>query len=227
MTASDIINLALKDAGVIGEGQTPSSETVHDSLTTLQNMLDLWELENLSCFSETQVDITATGSGTYTLGPTGTTVLPTAPYKILYVNYALGTTYYTLEPVTNEDMQSEHYIPGVTGIPTIWSYNPQYPNGVLTVYPIPASGILEVWVETTLAEGLTLTTTMLVPLAYAQAIRFNLAVLLAVTFGTPARTEIAGLALSSKRILSRANVKINQLKNGLPVKNTTFKILGG
>ena len=42
-TARDFITLALKEAGVIGVGQTPLAEDINDGFTLLNRMLSQWQ----------------------------------------------------------------------------------------------------------------------------------------------------------------------------------------
>lgn len=219
-TAIQIITLALKDAGVTGEGVTPSSETINDSLQTLTDMLNLWEVGGLYTFANQLIPITCTGSGLYSI--TGD-----IPYSVDYVTYTLGTNVYPVALITYEEF-NQISNRTLTGMPQFATYNLKQPNSELLVYPQPSNGTINLGVNTTLSYGLTLTSDMVVPPAYIQAIRFNLAVLLSITFGTPIRQDITMIADRSLKILLRANVKVKDLPNVLPVGNARkFNIVSG
>jgi len=217
-TAIQIIALSLKDSGVTGEGITPSSETIQDSLQTLTDMLNLWEVGGLYTFANQQLPITCDGSSSYS-------VTGDVPYSVDYITYTLGTDVYPVTMLTYSEFMSISNRT-LTGIPQYATYNLTQPNSELLVYPQPSNGMINLGVNITLAYGLTLTSDLVVPPAYIQAIRFNLAVLLSITFGTPIRQDITMIADRSLKILLRANVKCKPLQNILPIgTRTSFNIV--
>lgn len=219
-TAIQVIMLSLKDAGVTGEGVTPSSETIQDALQTLIDMLNLWEVGGLYTFANQQLPITCDGSSSYS-------VTGDVPYSLDYLTYTLGTNVYPVTILTYSEFMSISNRT-LTGIPQYVAYNLTQPNSELLVYPQPSNGTLNLGVNTTLAYGLTLTSDLEVPPAYIQAIRFNLAVLLSITFGTSVRQDINMVADRSLKILLRANVKCKPLKNTLPIgTRNSFNIVSG
>ena len=61
-TANDIIVLALKDIQVLDETETPSAALMADSLTTLNQMLSLWQTERNFIYAQAEVTHTPTGA---------------------------------------------------------------------------------------------------------------------------------------------------------------------
>jgi len=61
-TASSIINLTLKMAGVLGIGQTASAEDANDALTLLNAMLAQWQRKRWLVYSLDDVSFPATGA---------------------------------------------------------------------------------------------------------------------------------------------------------------------
>jgi len=212
-TANNIITLALKDCGVVGEGETPSSETINDALTTLVGMLDLWQVDGLIPFAEVLQNLTVNGAASYNL---------TIPYGVQFIVYTPdGSAKYPLRDITLEEFSSLSF-PLTTGIPTRYTYSVGATSGTLKLYPNPSSGTIQYGVTTDLTTALGLTVDVPVPKAYVQAIRFNLAVLLATTFGVAARPDIAAIASASLGILKRANLKQKRLANTIPTSSTIY-----
>ncbi|MGV0879442.1 hypothetical protein V6767_20105 [Martelella sp. FLE1502] len=67
-TARDLILLAMKDAGVIGVGQTPLAEDMNDALSNLNAMLAQWSRRRWMVYHLADAYFQATGAEYYTLG---------------------------------------------------------------------------------------------------------------------------------------------------------------
>lgn len=225
-TAIELITLALKDAGVIGEGQTASSDTVNDSLTTLTDMLSHWEITGNVIFGEQILQIPCTNSTSYTIGITGNYNTDKVPYKINFAQYDIDDVKYPLRFITYAQYNNDTYIFD-TGYPTLYSYNLSYPNSTAYINSKPSSGFLELGVTAPLSTLLTLTSDIQIPSQYNQAIRFNLAAILATTFGVPIRADIVALAATSLNSIKRINNKINKLFSNHPYRNKNFNVLNG
>jgi hypothetical protein len=214
-TAIELITLALKDAGVIGEGQIPSSETVNDALTTLTDMLEVWQIDGVTPFAEVVTSLPVTGASSYSI---------TTPFDLEFVTYSSdNVNKYPLEEVTLEEFTNLTNN-STGGIPSKYTYSVGATSGTLKVYPNPSSGYLLYGATTTLANALALTTTVSVPKAYNQAIRFNLAVLLGTTFGVAIRQDTIMLAEQTLKIIRRANNKQKKLAS---LGRASFNILSG
>lgn len=70
-TAFDLIKLALKVAGPLAVGQTPSAEDANDALALLNSMLASWQQKRLLVYHMLDVGTPATGARFYTIGPGG------------------------------------------------------------------------------------------------------------------------------------------------------------
>lgn len=67
-TAADIVRLALKDAGVLGVGQTANAEDTNDVFDTLNMMLAQYNLKRWLIFHLLDVAVVSTGAISYTIG---------------------------------------------------------------------------------------------------------------------------------------------------------------
>jgi hypothetical protein len=68
MTPIDLITLALKQAGVVGVGQTPLSEDANDAFSHLNMMLAQWNRRRWLVYHLVDVACLATGSASYRIG---------------------------------------------------------------------------------------------------------------------------------------------------------------
>lgn len=81
-TPVELINLALKQAGVLGVGQTASAEDTNDAFRLLNMMLAQWSLKRNIVYRITDTAFAATGAETYTVGPGGDFNMP-RPSKLV------------------------------------------------------------------------------------------------------------------------------------------------
>ena len=71
-TAGEIIKGALRLIGQLAEGEEPSAETMQDSITAINQMIQSWDIERLSVFStQDQVFTWPANIASRTIGPTG------------------------------------------------------------------------------------------------------------------------------------------------------------
>lgn len=70
-TAADIVRLALKDAGVLGIGQSANAEDTNDVFDTLNMMIAQWNRKRWIIYHLLDVSVVSTGAVSYTVGPGG------------------------------------------------------------------------------------------------------------------------------------------------------------
>lgn len=212
-TVSDILNLALKDAGVIGEGETASAETTQDAITTLNQMLGLWQVDSLSVYAQQEISFNASGASTYTIGD-GATVDATRPVSIESAFYRNNGIDYPIT-VLNDFTEFQSICSKTqSGDPSYLFYRAAVPNGVIYLWPQPSSGTVHLTTLVDLPEYTSVANSLSLPRSYELAVRSNLAVLLSATFGTALKPGVGALAVQSKKMLKRSNVRIPQL--GMP-----------
>lgn len=82
-----IINDAYFDAGLLQEGQVPSSEQYVMGMRKLLDIINLWQTQGLKLWLNQDRAISLTeGQGTYTLGPLGTVAM-TKPLRVVDCYY--------------------------------------------------------------------------------------------------------------------------------------------
>ena len=71
-TAERVIRMAYRDAGLIQDGDEPTSEQYADGLLRLTDMVNLWQTQGLKLWLQYDLSIPlVSGQGTYTMGPGG------------------------------------------------------------------------------------------------------------------------------------------------------------
>ena len=212
MTANDIINSAFRITNATASGELPSASESQDALVILNDMLDAWNAESLSIFTEQPKEFALTTAQAYTLGPGGdfNAVRPARIDRGVLKVYS--------NPIFPLELPLKSYTDAEWASITLKSLANTYPEGfwddggyplrTLSFWPIPIGSsqlavVLYVWVA--LNQYVSLNDTHTFPPAYARAIKYNLAAeLVANGFGEISQTIVAA-ATESKATLQRMN----------------------
>lgn len=82
-TSAAIIQDAMFDAGLLGEGQPPNSEQLVSGMRKLTDLINFEQTQGIKLWLNIDQSITlVAGTGTYTLGPLGSTVMAKPPRVI-------------------------------------------------------------------------------------------------------------------------------------------------
>lgn len=214
MTASDIIILSLKDLGILGESETPSAEMAADALTTLNQMLSMWAVDNLYIYAQSATTFTPSGSLSYTVGTAGTVAIDRpASFDAAYYND--GTTDSQIELLnTFEEYQS---ISSKTqaGSPHVAYYQPTYPLGILHLYPQPTGGTVKLLTKVKLPTYAAQAGALTIPPEFEMAVRYSLCEHLSIAMSAQLRPDIAAMAMKTRKMMKRNNLRLKELD--LPV----------
>lgn len=176
-TARDIIQDAFQRIGVYAAGETMSDADAERGLVVLNDMLDSWSNEELFCYANLEQSLVLQpGVQTYTLGPGGTG-LQFRPLSIrngpgaAYIQDQTGSIYY-VEVVTQDVWNQIGYRLSNSNLPDTIFYDPQFPLGILNVFPIPSIGYtLSFDSFLQLSDFATLSTQMVFPSGYKKALQ--------------------------------------------------------
>lgn len=211
-----VINPALRRLGVIAEGEVPTYDQANDGLASLNSLMDQWAAERLQIFSITRTTWNISGVIPYTVGLTGT--IPIArPVYIDHVNF-IDTSpspdvEFQMQPLT-DDAFAAIAIKGLTStLPQYWYYNPTYPLGTLTLYPIPTQAGLQgvIYAPTAVTEFAALTTTVSLPPGYRRMLINNLAIELCADYDKEPPAGVVKAAMESLGAIKRANIRLMDL----------------
>jgi hypothetical protein len=226
-TTLDIINLALLDAGVIGQGQTASAEDTNNAYTRMQWMIQQWQRKRYLVFHLLNINVTSTGQTTpYTIGPGGQFQIGTRPDKLengcffrQLVQSSPNQVDYPLELLESFEDYNTITLKKLTTFPGYIFLDPSYPLGSLYVWPVPQAGIysINVLVKATLIDIITanaLTTVLdaTLPNEYFKAIYESLAEILRSAYRLPPDPALTGRAKESREVLRDASAAIARLR---------------
>ena len=210
-TALDIINKAFSKARVRAVGQTMSNEDSSHGLSLLNDMVEEWAGENLMIYGQTEEDFPMVSTqASYSIGESGSPDFDTVrPQEILSGTFIRDGGGYD-HPV--EIIPMNQYrglgIKGNSGRPHYLAYNPTFPNGTIYLYYTPDSTeSIHLRSLKELGSFAKLTTEVLLPLGYNNALITNLAVLLSPDYGKKVSPELNLLATNSKRKVKNRNTQ--------------------
>lgn len=214
-TAADLIILALKDIQVLDESETPSAALMADSLTTLNQMLAMWKIDNVNVPAQTVVSFTPNGTATHTIGVGGDVNIAN-PQHIDHLFLRTSGIDYPITLLPSLEQYQNIGLKSISTYPDYAYYNPTYPLGTLYLYPIPSVsiGIIHMTVPMDFPAYAASADSISLRPEYDLAIRFNLAVILAEMMGRQARPGISLFARNSLRLLKKANLRIDPLDSG-------------
>lgn len=219
-TALDLIKDSMEMGGIINPEDPLSDAMAARGLSVLNDMLDMWSNESLACY--TILEQTAQlvpGKTAYTIGivqaPLVADIALTRPLRIID-DYGSA---YVLDNNQNRypmDVVGRSYWNMITtsllvdsNVPDKLFYDPQYPLGVINIWPTPNIGYPFFWDSyLQLAEFSALTTPFSFPPGYKRAIVSNLTIQLYPYYRDkePSNTIIM-IASESKAAIKRTNIR--------------------
>jgi hypothetical protein len=236
-TARDVIDLALRDAGVLGVGQTASAEDINGGLRRLNMMLGQWNAQRYLVFRLMDVWCQSTGAINYQVGPGGDIDMPMRPSRIEGAFFRQGgptpkefsldnsiadgsdvlapaaTGANTIDwPLTLMESREEYNSIALKGLgmfPTSAYYDPQMPFGRLYVWSVPPSIYeLHILVRAPLQTFANLSDNFLLPPEYEEAIHYNLVVRLQEAYGLQPTPFAINRAREGMMTIRSANAQI-------------------
>lgn len=215
-TAQDVITDALQMLGVYDPTMPLSDSDAQLGLSVLNDMMDSWSNESLSCFAILEQSAPLVpGQQSYTIGPSGNFNM-TRPLKIMdgpvsaYVQDGNGNNY-PMEVVTRDkwNLYGNRSNVVTSDFPDVLFYDPQFPLGIINVMPFPTIAYTMFWDSyLQLSEFANLSTAISLPPGYKLAMGTNLAVALKPYFADAQLDPIiAARAMDSKGNIKRTNIR--------------------
>jgi hypothetical protein len=217
-TARALITLAMKDAGVIGVGQTPLAEDMNDALTNLNAMMAQWERRRWLVFHLIDVVFQATGAISYTLGTGGDiNVARTDSIASAYFRQTIGgpinAVDYPLTVLNSRQDYNNIALKSMASFPSVLFYDSGWPMGNVFIWPVP-SNVYEIHLslKSQLQTFTSLEDAVSLPPEYEEALRLNLAVRLRVSYRMPFDPQLNGLAKLATNTVKNSNTQIPLLQ---------------
>jgi len=184
-TAYGIINDAMVDAGLMGEGQRPNSDQLATYLRRLSDIIYLWQTQGLKLFLQEEVNVPlVTNQSNYVLGPSGSTPTPDVimerPGQVL-MGYVLNTSNIRrpLVLISRYDWERLSQIVGNSGTINSFFADKQDTYVNLHVWPAPdateAANSAYFLMRTQAAAPISLTAQTSFPQEWRIALRWGLA----------------------------------------------------
>lgn len=219
MTVLDLITLALKQAGVVGIGQSVQAEDANDSLTLLNAMLGQWAVKRWLVYANREVSITSTGAETYTYGTGGDFNVPQTDHleaSFIRLLNASGTQKpdFPLELITSYEDWARIRLKSLSTWPQYVFYDSAYPLANVHFWPVPQSGLYELHLitKTPLTAFASLTDTINLPPQYQEPLLTNLGIRLRTAYQLSPDPQLIALANASLETLRLSNAQIPRLK---------------
>jgi len=219
-TALDIINLAYKDAGVLGVGQTLLAEDVNDALTRLNMMIAQWRMKRWLVWHLVDKSVVSTGAQSYTVGPGGDINVAARPDKLESAFFRMlaggsGTQAvdYPLQILFSMEDYARITLKQLVSFSQCIFYDSAWPLGRIYPWPIPQANLYEVHIllKDVLTEFNNLTSPFIFPPEYLAAIHYNLVVRTRAAYRLPPDPTYEGLAADALQTIRSANAQIPSL----------------
>jgi hypothetical protein len=213
ITALDLIKVALRQINALATGEQPTADEAQDSLAALNRMLGSWNNNGLIPYT-TAINTypLALAQTSYTLGAGGN-LSGVRPQRIEQANVVLQSGLREPLRLLNDEEWSQIKLQSVgSAIPRQMYADGGYPLRRLYFYPYPnAPCSLELYTWQALDKFAALTSAVVLPDGYEEAIITNLAKRLAPEFGTQVSAGVAQLAAESLMAIESLNAPTPQM----------------
>lgn len=200
MLVSRIVEMSLKQLGILAAGESVQGDELADALITLEGLLAQWATQKLYVYKSTDVVVPLSNIGSYSVGPVFADV--TADIQGVADKAFLDGEEITLVRDTNN--KSNAQVIYSVGVPN-WTFNVLVTGTELKlkVYSLPS--------------GLVAQDELVVPSNYQRPLILTLATELAPMFGVEPTQMLLLNQRQAVEMLKRSNVTPLYAKNDLPV----------
>ncbi len=216
--ARDLIKGAAKLFGGLAQGEVPTADMENDAFAILNQMIDEWATQPWTSYTWPRTTFSwPSSTASRTIGATGNFTTIARPERIVAAFYILPQS--PSIDVFIDVLMWEQYtslpIKSLTNLyPTGAFYEPTSPDGTLYYWPIPSTSLtVGIYTEAPLAQFADLTTTTNFPPGYANALKYNLSVLLAPEWGLNLPEGVERYADLYLGRLKRANLRMSTMPN--------------
>lgn len=213
-TPIELINLALKQSGVLGVGQTASAEDTQDAFKIMNMMLAQWQTDRFLVYHLITTGKVCTGQISYTVGIGGDFNIPrpdriSSAYVQLTAQSAPNMVDYALTILQAREDYNRIAVKQQGSMPTALFYDSNYPLGSVYPWSVP-DGQYTLFITTyaQLQQFATVADVINMPPQYEEAIMWNLAGRLRPMYGMGPEATISALARASLNSLAGSNTQV-------------------
>jgi hypothetical protein len=215
-TALSIIQDAFEQIKIYAPGVTINAADSARALSCLNEMLDEWSNMSLACFANLEQSFPLViAKQAYTIGTSGgADIVATRPISI---STGMGAAYlkdnqgnrYPVNVIEQDQWNTIGLLTTTSQLPDTMFYDPQFPLGVINIFPQPSAAYTMYFdARLQLANLTTLNSSFNLPPGYRSAIKSNLCIRLWPYYKQGDPTPILiGLAMQSLGNIKRSNIK--------------------
>ena len=143
-TIRSIVSLAMKEAGVLGVGQSLLAEDINDGFTLFSRMLNAWQVSRWLVPGLTDIAAISNGAKSNKNGP-GQFYNAMRPDKILaayFLQLNTGNTTpvsYPIRPIWSYENYAQLSLKTLNSFPQYFFYDGAFPNGNVYIWPVPSN----------------------------------------------------------------------------------------
>lgn len=215
-TALDVITAAMKEIGALAEGEVPSAAQAADALLAANGLLDQWSAEDFMVPVLTRTTATMTGAA-ITVGTGGgiPIVRPVFLEAVAYVDTSTSPdTERPLELLDDAAYRAIVQKDLTSTLPSAAYYEPTFPLGTLTPWPLPTQSSLQwaVYTMTALVQIAATSTVLSLPPAYYRTLVKNLALELSPSYSVQPSPLLMAQARKAMAVVKDANMRPLQMQ---------------
>ncbi|MGE3681954.1 MAG: hypothetical protein AB7G93_09525 [Bdellovibrionales bacterium] len=194
----------------MADGETPTASQQADALDVLNDILEEWSNDGFMIFEKKIEEFTLNASdGVYSIGSGADfdTVRPTliemAKIKDAVDSYELPLKIWNAQEWAGITLKTTE-----STFPEGLYYNPKYPNGEISLWPVPsAANKLVLYSEKPLTAIASAATTLSYPPGYKKALKYELGIELAPEYGKSVDAKTEDIWKKSKASIARTNTE--------------------
>ena len=219
MTVRELIRKSMLLIGSISTGENLSADEAADGLSSLNDLLDSWSTDGLLIPASSREEFTLVpAQASYTIGPAGN-FNTTNPQLIEEARLMVlgGTAFETPIKVYNTQEYADIKIKTLsTSMPEALYFQRGSPLSTITLYTVPSTANkLVLYSKKALTNFTSVSAEITLPAGYQRALRYNLALELAVEYGKMPSEYVMMAAQDLKAQLMRINLDPLYLKSDI------------
>jgi hypothetical protein len=222
---ADLINLAKRDSGVLGTGQTAQRQEITDSLRRLNMMISQWSARRWLVYHLIDTGVACTGALSYTVGP-GQTFDIARPDRLeaaylRQLNPPSSTPVdYPLRLIQSQEEYSRIALKTLAAAPSeAVFYDSGFPTGKLYPWPLPNNQwALHILTKAVLSQFGAVSDDVILPPEYEEAIYANLVIRERAAFRLPPDPTFTRLAKAALKTIRASNFQVAPLRMPVPIR---------
>lgn len=235
MTVRDLLKKSMLLIGAISTGENLSADEAADGLSSLNDLLDSWSTDGLLIYKTDREEFSlVAGQASYTIGPSGnfntTNPITIEEARLLVTdstpNFELPLKIYNTQEYADIKQKTQQ-----STYPEAIYFQKSAPLSTIYFYFVPsAANKLALYSKKALTNFTSVNDTISLPPGYTRALRYALAMELAVEYGKQPSEIVMMTAQETKADLMRVNLNPTYMKSdalGLTSAGKPFNYLTG